>query len=494
MKKICLREARKDVDKKYVGFAPNGGAVKPVHIAGGSLRCIYGEYNRTKNIKKMALVSDAKGNIPSGNEPETIFEYLRTNEKIEECVSLSSVESMRNIMQRILSVDKGVYVIKGLKDGMISYSAGSKYFLTGKAMYEDAGEFIGSIISGYCPELSKYIKQLLEEANDPVTLLFNPVLESDMEIYLFQNLYEDIPAFSTKNEKVTWFLNGITTGGTCLLNNLRNHPNPLSQLRLFNFFCVFSLIRYMTLLETFYCDGKVHPMLLDFSGLSPVFSSIARASGISYMQIYKSINRFYAWGYAKWLEAKGYTKDDLLKSDTPIYDEGKSIPKTNREELETLWLLAKEKAVSLDSDEMYLEFGEAMYDMLALEASSHPVTYLRTLGNLSGILYPPDPYHPDKRFVLSQDIIEMLLRSCVNPEEVISGKEIRQRLWDRFGIIIGGSQLEIEKLQGSGMILQVDEDALENNFNSFSNILESMNFAEIMADGILQIKLGGIER
>ena len=151
MKKICLREARKDVDKKYVGFAPNGGAVKPVHIAGGSLRCIYGEYNRTKNIKKMALVSDAKGNIPSGNEPETIFEYLRTNEKIEECVSLSSVESMRNIMQRILSVDKGVYVIKGLKDGMISYSAGSKYFLTGKAMYEDAGEFIGSIISGYCP-------------------------------------------------------------------------------------------------------------------------------------------------------------------------------------------------------------------------------------------------------------------------------------------------------------------------------------------------------
>ena len=36
---------------------------------------------------------------------------------------------MRNVMQRLLSADKGVYVVKGLKDDMISFTAGSKYFL-----------------------------------------------------------------------------------------------------------------------------------------------------------------------------------------------------------------------------------------------------------------------------------------------------------------------------------------------------------------------------
>lgn len=128
MNQIYLREARKDVDKNYVGFTPNGSSVKPVHIAGGSLRCIYGEYNRTKNIKKMALVSDAKGNIPSGNDADTIFLELTNDEKIEDGISKNSIESMRNVMQRLLSVDKGVYVVKGLKDGMISYSAGSKFF------------------------------------------------------------------------------------------------------------------------------------------------------------------------------------------------------------------------------------------------------------------------------------------------------------------------------------------------------------------------------
>lgn len=42
--------------------------------------------------------------------------------------------------------------------------------------------------------------------------------------------------------------------------------------------------------------------------------------------MYKSINRFYAWGYAKWLEdEKGYTKDDLLNSPMPLYEQGKTV-------------------------------------------------------------------------------------------------------------------------------------------------------------------------
>lgn len=494
MDKIYLREARKDVDKSYVGFTPNGSSVKPVHIAGGSLRCIYGEYNRTRNIKKMALVSDAKGNVPSGNDADTIFAELNDGEKIEDNITENAMESMRNVMQRLLSVDKGVYVVKGLKDSMISYSAGSKYFLTSKAMYEDAGEFIGSIISGYCPELAEYIKELLDTANDPITLLFEPVLEADMEVITDQNQYENIPAFKNTNEHTKWFIDGIRASGACLLDNLRHHPNPLTQLRLFNFFCIFSLIRYMTLLEAFYCDERVRPILLDFSRLSPSFSSVARASEMSYTQMYKSINRFYAWGYAKWLEEKVYSKEELLQSETPAYEEGKSISKSSKEELDALWVLAKERAASLDGDEMYLSFGETMYDMLALEASSHPVTYLRALGNLSGILYPPDKLHPNKRFVVSQDILEMLLRCCVNSGEIISGMDIRQRLWERFGIIIGGSPFEMKTLQDSGMILQIDEDALEDNFSSFATVLESMDFAEVMADGILQIRLGGAEQ
>ena len=124
MEVIALHDIRKEVDAKYVGFMPNGGAIKPVHVAGGALRCIYGKCNVSNGIKKLALVSDSKGNVPGGNEIETVYKECVEDEKIEESIEASSLESMRNVMQRLLSADKGVYVVKGLKDNMLSYSAG----------------------------------------------------------------------------------------------------------------------------------------------------------------------------------------------------------------------------------------------------------------------------------------------------------------------------------------------------------------------------------
>lgn len=486
---IYLHAFRKEVDSTYVGFTPNGGSIKPVHVANGAQRCIYGGFNTTMNIKRLALVSDAKGNVPAGSELETIYASLVDNETIEDGISEGSVESMRNVMQRLLSADKGVYVVKGLKDDMISFTAGSKYFLTRTSIYEDTGEFIGGLIRSYCPDLANYVKELLDKANDPISLLFEPVLENSMQVFE-KCRHEDVPAFQNTNESVQWYINGLKESGLCLMNNLKQHPNPLTQLRLFNFYCIFQLIRYMALLEAFYCGESIRPILLDFSGLAPSQSSVARASEMAYTQMHKSINRFYAWGYAQKLLEMDYSKADLMSSDTPVYEEQKKASA----ELDTLWAMAKERAATCKTDdEARLIFGETMYDMLALEASSHPVNCLKILGTSAGALYPPDKMHPNKRFVLSQDILEMILRSTVSPEETLTGSEIRNRLWQRFGIIVGGSTFELERLQNSGMLLQIDEDSLERNFTAFAAVLESMDFAEVMADGILQIRLGGMD-
>lgn len=487
--RIYLHSFRKEVDSTYVGFTPNGGSIKPVHVASGAQRCIYGGYNTTMNIKRLALVSDAKGNIPAGSELDTIYAALSEDEAIEDGISEASVESMRNVMQRLLSADKGVYVVKGLKDDMISFTAGSKYFLTRTSIYEDTGEFIGGIIRSYCPELASYIKELLDKSDDPISVLFEPVLENSMQVFE-KNRHEDLPAFQRMNEAVQWYANGIKESGKCLMDNLKQHPNPLTQLRLFNFYCIFQLIRYMAMLEAFYCGERIRPILLDFSGAAPSQSSVARASEMAYTQMHKSINRFYAWGYAQKLKEKDYSKADLMASETPIYEEKKKASA----ELDTLWTMAKRRAdACATDDDARLVFGETMYDILALEASSHPVNCLKILGTSSGVLYPPDKMHPNKRFVLSQDILEMILRSTVSPEETLSGSEMRSRLWERFGIIVGGSAFEMEHLQNSGMLLQIDEDSLERNFTAFAAQLESMDFAEVMADGILQIRLGGMD-
>lgn len=484
---IFLHEYRNIVDDMFVGFKPNGSSVKPVHIAGGSLRSIYGVIADTKKIKRLSYVANAAGKIPNGNEIGAVYAFLAETERIDEEIGENELESMRNVMQKLLAADKGVY--SGTTDGMVSYTAGSKYFITKKAMYEDAGEFIGGVIKQYCPELACYIKKNLDSANDPITLLFSPVLEDEPELTFENSIHEDIPAFKIMNTTMEWYLNGIKSGGQCLLENLKSHPNHLTQLRLFNIFCVFHLMRYLAMLEAFYCEETVRPILLDFTKNSR--SSISRASQMSYTQMHRAISRFYAWAYAQHLGT--LSKKELMELETPVYD-AKKTSKTGKEELDHMWGLAKEEAMYCNSDDdLRLIFGTTIYDMLALEASSHPVNYLKAIGTQVGILYPPDNLHPNKRFVLSQDVVEMLLRCCVTPREVLNGTELRSRLWERFGVVVGGSAFELDKLQSNGSILQVDEVSLENNFSAFASMLESMDFAEIMADGILQIRLGGVD-
>lgn len=121
-----------------------------------------------------------------------------------------------------------------------------------------------------------------------------------------------------------------------------------------------------------------------------------------------------------------------------------------------MWDLAKSDAKDLPEDDALLVFGTTIYDMLALEASSHPVVYLRQIGTHAGLLYPPTNLHVNKRFVVSQDMLEMIMRSCVEPDETLVATELKERLWNRFGIVIDGDEADMEKSkQPEALSLQI---------------------------------------
>lgn len=52
---IKLHSFRKEVDSTYVGFTPNGGSIKPVHVANGVQRCIFGGFNTAMQIKRLEM-------------------------------------------------------------------------------------------------------------------------------------------------------------------------------------------------------------------------------------------------------------------------------------------------------------------------------------------------------------------------------------------------------------------------------------------------------
>lgn len=488
MDPIYLRECRTKVDAEYVGLKPNGTKLKPVHMAGGEFRSIYGAVSETEKIKRLAYVLNAKGLTPKGNELESVREMLEEEDSLDSNISNEVLESFRLTLQDILGADNGVFYNNNSKvrDGMVSFSAGSKYFITGRATYEDSGEIIGDFIKKCCPELTEYIKSILSEGKDPVSLLLSPVSD-DTKKTEYESHIDEFILFKVDSPMVQEFMASIKSGGERLLQNFKQNKNYLSQLRTFNFFCILTLVRYMSMLESFYCpDGKKRPILVDFSKSHGHLTSVANASMMSCSLINSSLSRFYAWAYAN--EMNDYSIEDLLSSPCPQYERNKN--NKQQEDLVQMWEVAKDEAKSASNDsDKRLAFGKSIYEMLAKESASSPENFVKAIGVRSGILYPIDNQHPHKRFVFSQDITEMVLKCCVSPGEVISRDELRERLWETFNIVIGGSNFEITMMEQNGMLLHVDTDSLEENFDSFTNQLQEMDFAETLADGILQIRL-----
>lgn len=493
MDNIVMHDIRKKVDERYVGFRPESSSVKPVHIAMGVFKAILGECYSAEGIMKLSYVISANGIIPKGNELESVKQMLEENNAIEDDIKDKQIEEFRSMLQKLINADNGVFPAKGqeMKKGMISYTAGSYYFVTPDGMHKDAGEFIGGVIKSYCPSLSNYINKILRNNDDPISLVFEPVLDIGESIPVAGLLrHEELAVFENPNNNLTGFLNSIEESGNCLKYQLEKHPNKLTQLRLFVMFCIYELIRYISLLESFYDDGESRPILLDFT--SGKKGSISLTSGLCYSQLHKAISRFYAWGFAQELNRLGYDRNNLLLADVPIYEKGKAVNVKVKEELTTMWEITKDSISKMSDDDARLEVGMSINDMIAIEAASHPVNYIRKLGTDVGLLYPPTNLHTDKRFILSDDILESLLRCCVMPEETLTSSELRERLYNRLGIVIGGTEEDFLRLKDIGTIVYADADALANNFELFAEKLQRMNFAEQLPDGIMQIRFGGI--
>jgi len=251
-------------------------------------------------------------------------------------------------------------------------------------------------------------------------------------------------------------------------------------------------------LEAFYCKGNIRPVLFDFTYGKK--SSVSQTSGLCYSQLHKSISRFYAWGFAQVIKNQFFhSKDELMKADVLVYDkpkkdkDGNDIPMNAKtyDELKSMWDIAKADAADLPEDESLLILGAAINGMTAAEATSNPVNYLRKLGTEIGLLYPPTNFHMDKRFLLSEDMLEALLRCCVAPNETVTSAKLRSRLFDRLGVVIGGDDKDSSRLNAIGSVVYADTDALAENYEMFANALQKMNFAEQLPDGIMQIRFGG---
>lgn len=476
-----LSEIQNIVNDEYVGFRPNKGGIKLVHIADGVFRTVYGKAYNPNKLLKIAFECDKKGNIPSGYDVEKVYQFLIDNEIIDKSVSIDSLQQVRPILKMALDADGGYFLPD--KQGMRALSGTAIEFMTNETLYADAGDFMGAVIKKYVPSLASGINEALTTHTDSLSIIFSPLFGEEVEKdYSINAKFDDLQLWS-KGQNLEFFDEAAVVGD-CLALYAKN-ANKNNFLRWTVSYCSWFLVKYMASLEHMYNGGEKRPFLLDFS--DDADNSIAKASLLSYTQIYQSISRFYEQAISNYLSRQGIDSKDLLQEETPRYQSGKD---NKTEDLDNIWEIAKEDADGINNDEAMLIFGRSIFDMLALEANTHPLIYVRALGVKAGMFYPPVNFVPNKRFKLSADMLEVLLRGCIEPEEIITMTKLQTRLWERFNVIIGGRSEDEAILNKAGISI-ADKDALSKNSERFASMLEAMDFASIMADGILQIKVGG---
>lgn len=471
---IQIKEMWEEVDKVYVGFSPNTTSVKPVHIANGLFRTALNSINDTSDLNKFVFWQKADGKITKGHDLNSVYQWLTSVQKIEESViNKEDIKSLRVLMKNALNADGGVY-----SNPMDTYSAGSNGFLSKEYVGQSGGELIAQWLKTIKSPLLSSIIDSLDKPDDIITVLTYPLLNQQGQSYMPKILADDTKFLNDLLiEKKNDVWDGLKKAAETLDKNLKNHPNKLYRLRMIVQFACFAINRHLASLEYYYIENeknKITPFLLDFSdgGKDPV----SRASIMTYTQGCQSITRFYTWAFSELLK-RDYSLEELYKEETPDY-KGKVT-----EETKELWTITIEEAKS--SKNPYTVFGQAIYDILALQ-SEDPIRYFRQLGYKSGLMWPP--IHPSKRFSVQQDMLEMLIYASVEPKSTIDLNTLQGELWDRFKIIIGGRSIDDERLLETG-IYQADSSALSANREKFASRLDSLDFAKLLADGVLQIEL-----
>jgi hypothetical protein len=186
-----IHKIRQKIDKKYIGFVPQNTSVKPVHIANGLFKRFYGNAYDTKDISKLSYVQNAKGKIPRGQGTEEVKKYFEDKGKIAtENIGIDNFQTFRLFLQDIINADKGVFTEK---NSMIAFSLTSKMFLNTDTIYQDAGEFIASVIANTSTKIVEEAKKALDNEYDPISLLFSPAkIDNETKKTYESNYYEDL--------------------------------------------------------------------------------------------------------------------------------------------------------------------------------------------------------------------------------------------------------------------------------------------------------------
>ncbi|RZO60484.1 MAG: hypothetical protein EVA89_13125 [Sandaracinaceae bacterium] len=479
-----------------VGWRPSSGAIKPAHVANGLVRAIQGRRYDTTRLHEF-VVWWRRGKKPDENRT---FEALVGKHPHVFEGFVKDFDRTRRYTRGLLGGDGALF--PSLSNSSFSLTNG--LMVTADSNDRQLGLFAAALMGD--PDDLDTLAAAVREASsaesprDPLTALVWPLLDdSEPKEAGGGKPAERVTKALGKRHNAA-FVAAMAEATQCLATHERVQGNRMRTLqRAVQFSCVATLTHAQALAA----GGKLEsrpPALMTLSGHRR--TDVARASERSLELLYRGFDSWLAQRLAarirkgrplaKDAEPLPYDTADLRtirpvlariapakKGDTP----SASVVRERTHYYKRARHLLGDEAEPADV------LGRALVDSYTREfaSSGGPRRFLQGLGCRVGLLYPHFAGRArQKRFRPSVPVLDMLVRACVPAGQSVSLTVFLQRLWERFGLIVGGRRDDSwdDAAVLAAHDLAVDTPDLVANTEQLIDELAAMGLARRYADAV----------
>lgn len=469
-----------------LGFNPTSNSTKPLSVANGLFRLCLEAVCDVKDIHEW-IVSERRINqrILSSDEIRNKYKDILTYGTEE---SIEEIKEARFFLEQIFNPDSTVY--PSYLNSVLNIP--SRWLVRDQIPAEaKIGDFLYEILNAELDGKKSVAIELLNEAlkndEDDISRLIKPILTSTYKARI-SNIEPNITTIHMNKSKLA-----IRKGFDTLASNLKytgQAENTLLVLQKMINYAMFSTYFYLIDVNSSEFGVTRIPLLLDSSG---DLDAIVRASEQCFIAGKKSVEAYIV-----------NTLEMLIQSESVIANTN------NIEQCRSFLrdLPLKSANENNNAREALLRYfdtfsssGEAPLHALAhaLQFAIYTFTYpnntpsdfCRVLGTRAGLVGPGGNATKYKRLLINRFLLDTIVMSTVNMEEMPDGIELRElgeAMREQYCILIGAdTDKDYSLLEEAKIAQDAPEDLrgeLASNARGMADMLISLGLAKRYADGV----------
>jgi hypothetical protein len=485
---LKLNDVNGDASEWAYGFKATSRSLKPVHVAQVMFSHAVGSVTSPDLLFEF---SDKPSKTPSSELSEEILEKFEIDSRKKE----ERLDQLRQTLRKVLANDNALYASQRGS----APTCTSDWFLINPSAGVSVGRFLYRLMTDSDDTLEAKLTSQLTDHHDSISVLFRPLVQdaerSTATVRSWDGPNADDPFSDGKI--ASDLAAGFETLGTHLKSSATgriNYPRDLRRVVKFGGFALYIYManRYNELREDGNERDQTLPIVFNYTGQKD--NPVAHASLECYTTVGTEVQATSRLGVGAVLDNRGYR-------DTSEYDEAGILEKIeDRKLLE----LKRKKESKLDDDYDTFRYmfegdpAEDVFDRLvntvtdAIHQSRFktytPVDTIQTYGWRAGFVKPRGNRANERRFTPDPEVLEAIILSVLQPDERLSLQNLCERLRDKYGVIVGGTNSDREHLEEWDIAIgasRTESDPLSNrNYDSFKDAVIGLGYAREYADGV----------